>query len=166
MFKYLTFSFILKDKKFIASFDDKSRTLYSKETNIPTRLDALVTYIPSDPSLSYNNGKLDYYDLNLDGIDIIYEIMPTNDKGLDYFSAEMLGTPNVNIIETIIEDKECKALVGSFACCLSSEGDYSAYKFSYQDGWISLPNNKQLDTICNDNDFETAKNKLKDQLFS
>lgn len=157
--------FILKDKKFIASFDDKTRSLYSEKTNIPTQLDALITYIPSVPSLSYNNGELDYYDLNLDGIDIIYETLPTDDREFDYFSAEVLGTPNVNIIEAIIEDKECKALVGSFACCLSSEGDYSAYKFSYQDGWISIPDNKKLNAICNDNDFKTAKNKLKDQLF-
>ena len=157
--------FILKNNKFIATFDDQSRSLYSTQTNIPTRLDAIVTYIPEIPSLSYSTNKLNHYDLNLDGIDIISEIIPSDDKGLDYFSAELLGAPNLNIVEASINGKECKALAGSFACCLSSQESYDAYKFSYQDGWISLPTNKKLNTICNAEDFETSKHELKNKLF-
>ncbi|MBE0443436.1 MULTISPECIES: hypothetical protein [unclassified Psychrobacter] len=158
--------FILKNNKFIASFDDKARTLYSKEANIPTRLDALVTYIPTTPSLSYNNGKSSYDDLNLDGVDIIYEVMPSNDKRLDYFSAEILGTPNLNIIDAKISGKECKALVGYYACCFSDEGNYEAYKFDYKAGWSSIPSNKILNEACNSENFEAAKNELKSKLFS
>lgn len=158
--------FVLKNNKFIASFDDKSRTLYSKETNIPTRLDALVTYIPTTPSLSYNNGKSSYYDLNLDGVDIIYEVMPSNDEGLDYFSAEILGTPNLNIVDAKISGKECKSLVGYYACCFSDEDNYEAYKFDYKAGWSSIPSNKILNEACNSENFEATKNELKSKLFS
>ncbi len=157
--------FILKNNKFIASFDDKSRSLYSTKTNIPTRLDALITYIPSIPSLRYNNELLSYYDLNLDGIDLISEFVPTDDKGLDYFSAELLGTPNLNIIEAKIPDKNCKALVGYYACCSLNQGGYAAYKFGYQEGWTSIPSNKILNKACNSENFEAAKNELKDKLF-
>ena len=157
--------FVIENKKFIASFDNKARTLYSKDTNIPTRLDALVTYVPENPSLSYDNNEYSYYDLNTNGIDITYEKMPNKDKNYDYLSTEILGTPNVNIIEAKINGKECEALAGSFACCLSSQGSYDAYKFNYEDGWISIPTNKKLNTICNDKDFKTAKNKLKSELF-
>lgn len=158
--------FILKDKKFIASFDDKSRTLYSKETNIPTRLDALVTYIPSAPSLSYNNGKLDYYDLNLDGIDIIYEVLPSSDEGFDYFSAEILGITNRNIIAAQIPNEQCKPLVADFACCTLDDSSYEAYKFRFSDGWSSIPTNEILNEACNSENFEATKSELKSKLFS
>lgn len=157
--------FILKDNKFIASFDEKSSNLYSKETNIPTQLDTLVTYIPGNPSLSYNNGKLSYYDLNLDGIDIFYEVIPSGDKSFDYFSTEFLGTPNVNIIKAEVPNRECKALIGNYACCGSELEGYEAYKFSYQKGWTSIPSNKRLNNACNSNDFGATKSELKKRLF-
>lgn len=156
--------FILNNKKFIAFFEKNSRVLYSEDTIIPTELDAFVKYFPNIPSISYESKKFNYYDFKLDGVDIISEEMPNSDISLDYLHSEILGTKNLSIYKAVIPNKECKALAGNIACCLSSKSKYDAYSFSYKSGWNIIKENEKIEKICNSKNFENERKKLKDIL--
>ena len=92
--------------------------------------------------------------------------MPSKDKGFDYLSADILGNPNLNIIEASISGKECKPLAGYYACCSSDQKNYDAFKFSYTSGWARIPSNRVLNEACNSENFEATKNELRSKLFS
>lgn len=149
--------YIIKDNQFIAAFNDQQRILYSKNVNIPAQKDVMVSYTPSDKTLSYNTGKYLYYDVGTDGIDITYEILANKDSHQDYLTAEILGAPNKTIIAANIANKSCKVLAGDLACCLADDHSYEAYQFTFNNGWQALPHQQKLTTICNSKDFEKEK---------
>ena len=158
--------FIIKDGKFIAQLDDTDTVLYGDSVNIPAINDELIRYRAKDKQLTYHAGDLLYEDFGVDGIDITSQIMPYPDTAFEYFATEGFGLSHTNIIDANVADKQCRALAGNFACCLSSDTTYMPHRFTITAGWQRLPDNRKLKEICNSDHFEADKQALIDTLFN
>lgn len=159
--------YIVKNGRFILDINkDNTVRLYSKDTTFPNPQDMSVYWLPNRPALYVLSDKNNYYDLNLDGIDINFKKMPFKAKySYNNFVDLPSKIPNSTISGANIPNLQCEPLVAEIACCSTERGNYQPYQFDYKLGWSPLNNNPKVMAYCNSDSIEETRNRLIESLF-
>lgn len=157
--------FIVKDKKILAFVGEEYINLYRNEISYPFEENVIVNYAFKDSFLKYKSKNIIYHDIGLNGIDIELEKKPFADNLINLGTDEFDEASNATISRAIIKGKQCESLVGTSACCLTSTGNYEAYVFNFEKGWMGDFNNEKLTEHCNSGDLNKTRNELTEAIY-
>ena len=142
--------YVVYKNKIMASHEISgiSRLFNSKFAPLPESFS--IEYNKNINSLSYRNSNYEFFDLNMDGIDVIYNFKQDNNI-YDYIYL------NINPVATFYNNKQCiqyqKIPASTVSCCPTSPKNLDGLIFGRTYGWKKLNNKgilkqEELDNFC------------------
>ena len=130
--------YIVKNGSFVAGIREPNKVaLYKEGANFPNLADVSIYFDRSNPLVIVADNKHMYFDVNLDGVDAIYE--KYWHEGTDYYLnyVDLFGTlPRYKkLVKADRANQQCEKVVGPFACCLNQDQTYQPYSFNSETGW-------------------------------
>lgn len=142
--------YVVKDGDFLIGMKQPDIIkLYKKETKFPNRADTSVYFDRDQPLIVVADDKQLYFDIDLNGVDAVYEkdMYEGAEKYMNY--VDILPLPSYeNVIEANVPSQQCEKLVGPFACCLNKSQNYQPYTFDSETGWEAF-NGDIAQRMCN-----------------
>lgn len=143
--------YIVKDGDFIAGMrESNSIILYKEGTKFPNPAETSIYFDRGNPLVVIADDKQMYFDVNLDGVDAVYE--KYWHEGIDQYVnyVDLFGAlPRYEILtEANILNQQCKKVAGSLACCLQEDQTYQPYSFTFETGW-EVSGNEIAQKKCN-----------------
>lgn len=142
--------YIVKDDEFLVGMKQPNTVkLYKEGTKFPNPADTSIYFDRSQPFVVVADDDQLYYDIDLDGVDVVYrkKIYQGAERYMNY--VDLLPLPDYEeVIEANIPNQQCKKVVGPFACCLKEDQTYQPYSFKFETGW-EVFNNEKAQNRCN-----------------
>lgn len=160
--------YIVKDNNYLLGINEKNNIrLFRANTKFPNPSDTAILWGYNDyPYVYVANDKQVYYDLNLNGIDIVFDKkLWTGDRAFANYVDVLELLPRYTISEARIENKQCKPFINTSACCENADGSYTPYQFDYEKGWKSDTNNIKLTEHCNSGDIEKRRKEILENMY-
>lgn len=157
--------YVVKDGIFLVGIRDNGAIeLYDNNTKFPNPSSLSVFWMPKQSNVILANKEKVYFDMGINGVDAVFQKLPhTGEKSYLNYVDIVNFLPQSDIEEAFIDNLQCKALVGHYACCTSNGQNYDAYQF--QDiGWQKSTNKKVMQ-YCQSKDLSQLRKRLRQEIY-